>query len=121
MVGNVSLRHLNHTYNPDENCITTNCEQEQENALGDIFTVINIFLIYIKALYFEKEDEGAVWSYFFKQETDSFDVRKQIEGWKNHTDGLCYMFVNNDFTKLYGLNKMFSIDGKEYPEYHDNR
>ena len=29
--GNVALRHLNHTYNPDENCVTINREQEHEN------------------------------------------------------------------------------------------
>lgn len=115
--GNVSLRHLNHTYDPDENCITINRGQEQENTTGDILIFVKTSIDHIKTLYLEKEENGEVWSYFFKQETDASGVRKQIEGWKNHADGLRYTFVNNDFAKLYGSNKMFLIDGKEYPEY----
>ena len=119
VVGNVSLRHLHHTYDPDENCITTNREQEQENAIGDIFTFGDTFFEHIKIIYLEKEEEGQVWSYLFRQEPDLNGVKKQIEGWKNHATGLQYIVVNKDFARLYSSNKMISVNGEKYPEYRN--
>ena len=119
VLGNVSLRHLNHTYDPDENCITINREQEHKNTTGDTFIFGNTFFDHIKTIYLEKEEEGQVWSYLFKQETDLSGAKKQIESWKNHATGLQYMVVNKDFAELHNSNKMITINGEKYPEYRN--
>ena len=117
--GNVALQHLNHTKDPDENCVSINREQGQKNTTGDILSFVNTSLEHTKTIYQEKEEDGQVWSYLFQQETDLSGARKQVESWKNHATGLQYMVVNKDFTELQSSNKMITVNGEEYPEYRN--
>ena len=115
--GNVALRHLDHTYDPDENCVSINREQVRINTTRDILSFVNTSLDHTKSIYQEKEEDGQVWSYLFKQEIDSNGAKKQVESWKNHATDLRYMVVNKDFAELQSSNKMITVNGEEYPEY----
>lgn len=112
-----ALRRLKHTYDPGENSVIINHEQELESHTKDIFSLMNSSSDHATTIYMEKKGEGEVWSYFFKQETDPSGVKKQAESWKNYSDGMQYAVVNKDFTDLYGSNKMISINGENCPEY----
>lgn len=112
----IALKHMKHTYNSDENSITVTLEQVLDSPREELLTFVNN-VFNIKAIYIEKEEQGQVWSYYFKQEIAPSGARKQIEGWKKHSNGLDYVFVNGNFMELRSQSKMFSIDGEEYPAY----
>lgn len=116
IIGDLNLNDIKHTYNPDENSITINREQELENNQ----VILQSFVhdeTNIKEVYIEKDQQGEIWSYFLKREVDPSGAIKRIEGIKNHAEGLTYTYVNREFLKSYHSGKMILVNGMEYPEY----
>lgn len=59
IIGDLNLKDIKHTYNPDENSITINREQELENNQ----VILQSFVhdeTNIKEVYIEKEQQGGV-------------------------------------------------------------
>lgn len=112
----LELQRLKHTYHREDNSITISRDQELLNDEN----IFNCFLYdewNIREMYIERECNGGIWSYFLKQEISASGARKRIEGVRNHSTNLRYIYVNADFPHKYPGGCMITINGSEYPEY----